>query len=289
MKKRNSVYIALAIILLASLACNVGSTAPATGSGQAPTAGNEQTNPAATAVPTQETGGNDPSAGPETIDLTNPALYIVPSAPAFIFKTTTKYTGVDATGVAKEVSEIGSAEVQTQPQIEQHFLFSLEGYMAPAGTTGSVNILSSDTVVIGDQITSAQMVSVNAGTPKLFCHTAPTSSVRGPSMLESQFKLQVLITGQAPRVESGIEVNGYVTDKYELSSKNFVGDAKGVSAFVYVARDGGFITLFEMKSQQNETRYGFDPNQVTEVSLTYNYTLVDDGSLDIAVPAECNK
>ena len=98
-----------------------------------------------------------------------------------------------------------------------------------------------------------------------------------------------MITGQAPRVESGIEVNGYVTDKYELSSENFVGKAKGVSTFVYVAREGGFITLFEMKSQGNETRYGFDPNQFTDFSLTYSYTLVEDGSLDIVIPAECNK
>jgi hypothetical protein len=44
-----------------------------------------------------------------------------------------------------------------------------------------------------------------------------------------------------------------------------------------------------MKAQQNETRYGFDPNQLIDFSLTYNYTLVEDGSLDIAIPAECNK
>jgi len=288
MKKQISVYIALAIILATSLACNIGSTAPSTEVEQAPTAG-EQTNPVATTVPSQEAVANDPSAGPETIDLTNPALYIVPDAPVFKLESTTKYTGLDTAGVTKEVAEIVLSEVQTQPQIAQRFLFSLEGYMAPAGTTGSVNIISSDTVIIGDQMTSAQMVSVNGGTAKLFCNTAPTSSMQGPSMLESIFKLQVLITGQAPHVESGIEVNGYVTDKYELSNENFVGDTNPTSAFVYVARDGGFITLFEMKGQQNEKRYGFDPNQLTDVSLAYNYTVVEDGSLDIAVPAECNK
>ena len=289
MKKQNSIYFALVLILIASLACSVGGTAPSTEVEQAPTAGNGQTEPVATTIPSQEAVANDPSAGPETIDLTNPALYIVPDAPVFKMESTTKYTGVDTAGVAKEVSEIGLAEVQTQPQIAQRFSFSLEGYMDPTGTTGSVNILSSDTVIIGDQMTSAQKVSVNGATPKLFCNTTPASDIQGPSMLESVFKLQDLITSQASRVESGIDVNGYITDKYELSSENFVGDSKPISAFVYVARDGGFITLFEMKAQQNEKRYGFDPSQLTDVSLTYNYTVVDDGSLDIAVPAECNK
>ena len=281
MKKHNSIYIVLAIILFASLACSIGGTAPATEGGQ--------TDSVATNAASQEAGGNDPSAGPETIDLTNPALYIVPDAPAFKFEATTKYTGADAGGVAKEVSEIGLTEVQTQPQIAQHYLFSLEGYLDPAGTTGSINILSSDTVIIGDQMTSAQMVSVNGGTPELFCNTTSTSNIQGPGMLESVFKLQNMIKGQAPRVENGIEINGYVTDKYELSGENFVGDSKGVSAFVYVARDGGFITRFEMKAQQNEDRYGFDPDQLIDFSLEYNYTLVEDGSLVISVPAECNK
>ena len=190
MKKQNSIYFVLVIVLVASLACNIGSTAPSTEVKQEPTTGSEQTNPVATTVPSQEAGGNDPAAGPETIDLTNPALYIVPDAPAFKMESTTKYTGVDTAGVAKEVSEIGLAEVQTQPQIAQRFLFSLEGYVDPAGTTGSVNILSSDAVIIGDQMTSAQMVSVEGGTPKLFCNTTPTSEIQGPGMLESTFKLQ---------------------------------------------------------------------------------------------------
>ena len=223
MKKRSSIFLALAIILMTSIACTIGGTALSTEVEKEPTPGSEQTNPVATTVPSQEAGGNDPSAGPETIDLTNPALYIVPNAPAFKFESTIKYTGVDTTGVAKEVSEIGLVEVQTQPQTTQRFLSSLEGYMDSPGTKGSINILSSDTVIIGDQMTSAQMVSAEGGTPKLFCNTTLVSEIQGPGMLESMFKLQDMITGQATRVESGIEVNGYVTDKYSLSGDNLRG------------------------------------------------------------------
>ena len=289
MKKRSSIYLALAIILMTSIACTIGGTALSTEVAKDPTAGSEQTNPVATTVPSQEAGGNDPSAGPETIDLTNPALYIVPSAPAFKFESTIKYTGVDTTGVAKEVSEIGLAEVQTQPQTTQRFLSSLEGYMDSPGTKGSINILSSDTVIIGDQMTSAQMVSVEGGTPKLFCNSTLVSEIQGPGMLESMIKLQDMIKGQATRVESGVEVNGYVTDKYSLSGDNLGGGDGSASAFVYVARDGGFITRFELQFQTNENRFGFDPNQSTDTRFEYNYYLVEDGSLDIVIPAECDK
>ena len=228
MKQQNSVYFALVTILIASQACSVGGTAPSPEVGQEPVTTDEQASPLATTVPSQAVAIDGPP-GPETIDLTNPALYIVPSAPAFIFDMTIKYKGVDTTGAAKELSQIvGSAEVQTQPQIAQRFF-------AGGGDEYS------DTVILGDQMTSAQMFSVNGAAPQLFCNTSLASEMQGPSMLESMFKLQDLITGQAPRVESGIEVNGFVTDKYELSGENLVGDAKPTSAFAYVARDGGGV------------------------------------------------
>ncbi len=285
MKKQNTIYIAIVVILAASLACNVGGTAPATESGQEPTDTAGQASSAATTAPVQETNGVDGPPGPETIDLTNPALYIIPGAPAFIYKRAVIFTGVDTAGAAKEYSDIGLVEVQTQPQITQHFLVGdLDG---PEW---------SDTVIIGDQMTSAQMFSVNGATPQLFCNTSPTSEINGPSMLEytleSIVKFQVGLTGQATRVESGIEVNGFVTDKYELSSENFVkdsGEGSGEvgSAFVYVARDGGFITLFEAQGQDKIDSFGFDPNQFTEVTSAFNFIPVEDGSLEIANPAAC--
>ncbi len=274
MKKQNSVYIVFAIILVASLACNIGSTAPSTEVEQKPTAG-EQTSSVATTVPSQEAGSNDGPAGPETIDLTNPVLYIVPSAPAFTFEMTIKFIGVDTTGASNEASLFGSAEIQTKPQITQRFLSLLEG-----GGSGPESV---ETVIIGDQL-----YTVLTGVPG--CNTFLASSMQGPSMLESMYKLQEWITGQALRVESGIEVNGYVTDKYELSRENLV-DVAGelVSAFVYVARDGGFITLYETQHREKTTYLGFDSNQFTDVTSAYNFILVEDGSLDIAIPAVCAK
>lgn len=273
MKKQNSVYIALAIILLASLACNVGSTAPATESRQAPTAGNEQTNPVATAVPTQETSGNDTSAGPETIDLTNPVLYITSNMPAYKFDVDAKFTGVDTVGAAKEVSLLMTEETQTLPQKSQRFLVVVTGGKG-----------SAETVVIGDQ---GYLVFQET------CSLFPASqNLSGQNLSEGMPNLQKQITGQAQRVESGIDINGFLTDKYELTSENMVNmvaDDELISAFLYVTRDGGFITHFELQERSKTDYQGLDPNQFTNIATVYNYIPVEDGSLDIAIPAVCAK
>ena len=88
-------------------------------------------------------------------------------------------------------------------------------------------------------------------------------------MLESTgLNFRNMITGQATRVESGIEVNGFVTDKYELSGENLVEDGdESASAFVYVARDGGFITLFEAQGQISRLSLGLIPINLQTLHL----------------------
>ena len=269
MKKQNSIYIALVTILIASQACNVGSAAPATEVGQEPTTAAEQTSPVATTVPSQEAVGIDGTPGPETIDLTNPVLYIIPGAPAYTFATAIKFTGVDTTGGAKEVSLLMTEETQTLPQKSQRFLVEVIGGEG-----------SAETVVIGDQSYTVFQET---------CSPFPLSSINGQSLSAGMPDLQKEIIGQAQRVESGIEVNGFVTDKYELTSENMVADDELISAFVYVARDGGFITLFEAQGRTKTKYQGLDPDQFADVTSTYNYIPVEDGSLDIAIPAVCAK
>ena len=297
MNKRSSLYVVLALVILTASACAAGGAAQPAGAGDeqalegSPAAATESAtaNTDAAAAPSQDAANADGPAGPESIDLTNAALFIIPDSPAYRFESTIQYEGVDTTGAAKEVSEIGSAEVQTRPQVTQRFTFALEGYVDSPGSSGTFNILSSDTVIIGDRMTSAQMVSVNGAAPELFCNTGLASDVQGPSLQESTHKIQEWLTGQAPRVESGIQVNGFVSDKYELSGDNLQGGDGLVSASVDVAREGGYITRFELHSQGNEGRYGFDSGRLTDISIIYNYVLVEDGSLEIAIPAECDE
>lgn len=269
MKKQNSIYIALAIILLTSLACNIGSTVPSTEVEQEPTIVSEPMNPIATTVPSQEAGSNDSPSGPETIDLANPALYITSSSPAYTFDATMKFSGVDTTGVAKEVSLAMTEETQTLPQNTQRFLVVVTGGEG-----------SAETVMIGYQGYSVFQEA---------CFPFSASSTERQNASEGMPNLQKEIIGQAQRVESGIDVNGFVTDKYELTSENMVADDELISAFVYVTRDGGFITRFELQGRSKTDYQGLDSNQLTNVATVHNYIPVEDGSLDIAIPAVCAK
>ncbi len=265
MKIQNFRYFALAIILIASQACSVGDTAPSTEGGQEPVTTDEQTSPVATTVQSQAAVAIDGPPGPETIDLTSSALYIQPIAPEYKFESTIQYSGPDTAGAAKDVTSFMTLEVQTQPQPAQRLVLD-NGFG------------ESETTAIDDQVF---MVILGE------CSAFPDAGPQDQSAFLPD--LQEEITGQAPRVESGIDVNGFVTDKYELSSENLVTDDELISAFVYVARSGGFITLFELEGRTKTDFQGLDPNQMADFTRTDNYIPMEDGSLNIAIPASCNQ
>ena len=267
MKNRYLILIAMVIILTTIQACSAGSGAQPTKVEQESTLAGEQTNPTVTSIPSQEAGEVSGSAGPETIDLANPALYIPSSAPAYTFDVVMNFSGVAADGAAKEVTLSMTELTQTLPQKAQRFLVVVTGGEG-----------SAETVIIGDQ-----GYSVFLGTCSLFS----ASSSEGQNASEGMPNLQEMITGQAQRLDTGIEVNGFITDKYELTSKNMNEQDELVSAFVYVARDGGFITLFEAQVRTKTDYQGFDSNQFTDLSIAHNYIPVEDGSLEIAIPAVC--
>lgn len=259
------------MLLLSILACSAGGAAPSTENAQEPTAEAEQISLTAIPIPTQGTTSIDGPPGPETIDLTTPTLYITSSSPAYKFESTLNYSGVDATGAAKEVTSIRTIESQTQPKPAQRLVLD----------NGAA---ASETSSIGDQV---YMVVYGQ------CTALPDAGQLDFSAFMPE--IQKELTGQATRVESGIEINGFVTDKYELTGENLVTDDELTSAFVYVARNGGFITLFELQGRAKIDFKGLgitpyqlaDPNQLADFSRADNYIPVEDGSLDIAIPVGC--
>jgi hypothetical protein len=262
MKKQYTIYFALAVILIAGQACSVGGTAPSTQGGQETVTTDEQTTPVATTVPSQAVAIDGPP-GPETIDLTSPALYVQPNAPAYRFESTIQYAGVDTTGVAKEVTSFMAFEAQTQPQPAQRFVLD-NGFG------------ESETIAIDDQVFMVVLAE---------CSAFPDAGSQDLSAFMPD--LQEEITGQAPRVETGIEVNGFVTDKYELSSENLVTDDELISASVYVARNSGYIALFELQGRTKTDSQGLDPNQLADFTRADKYIPGEAGSLSIAIPAGC--
>ena len=265
MKNKVLVLITMVIVLFTIQACSAESTQPTPDEQQATLAG-DQANPAVS-TPSQEAGVVDSSAGPEMIDLTNSALFVRSNTPAYTFDAKMYFSGVGTTGASKVVTLSMSEFTQTLPQKTQRFLVDVNGGEG-----------SAETVMIGDQ-----GYSVFLGTCSLFS----ASSSEGQNASEGMPNLQSMITGQAKRVETAIEVNGYVTDKYELTSENMLEKDELVSAFVYVVRDGGFITLFEAQTRTKTDYQGLDLNQFTDLTITHNYIPVEDGSLEIVIPAAC--
>jgi hypothetical protein len=267
MKNKFTFSSVLIIILITIQACSLGSSAQPTKIIQEATLAEELTVSTAISVPTQEAGGVADNPGPETIDLANPDLYLTSSTPAYTFDVTMKYAGVGSTGALKEVTLAISEGTQSLPQIARHFLVVVTGGEG-----------SAETVILGDQV-----YSVFQGT----CYPSTSSSTEEQNASAGMPVLRELIKGQAVRVESGIEINGFMTDKYELTSENMVENDELTSSFVYVTRDGGFITRFEAQVKTKTDFQRFDINQFTDMSIVHNYIPVIDGSLVIAIPSVC--
>ena len=267
MKNKYLIFVTLVIILATLQACSVGSVTPSTVVPQNPTHVIENTSPAVSYNTTQAATTVEGPIGPELIDLTNPALYLTSNALAYTFDTKMRFSGNDATGAVKEVTLSMTEGTQSLPQKTQHFVVVVTGGEG-----------SAETVIIGDL-----GYSVFQG----ICYPFSASSKDGQAASEGMPKLQKEITGQARRVITGIEVNGFIVDKYELTNENMVAQDELISAFVYVARNGGFITLFELQGRSKTDYQGLDPNQPTDVSATYNYIPMKDGSLEIAIPSSC--
>lgn len=267
MKNKSLFLITMLIILTTIQACSAGPGVQPTKVEQQATLAGDATNPAAVSSPTQEVSEVGLPAGPETIDLTNSALFIRSNTPAYTFDAMMEYSGMDTIGAAKEVTLTINEQTQSIPEKSNHFTVLVTG-----GEGGGEN------VILGDQ---GYLVYQET------CLPFSTSNELFESASEGMPILQELITGQAQRVETGIEVNGYVTDKYELTSENMLEEDELVSAFAYMARDGGFITRFEAQTRLKTDYQGFDSNQFTDLVITHNYIPVEDGSLVITIPAAC--
>lgn len=222
-------------------------------------------------------GGDEPPApdapgGSAAVDLSDSAGQGVSPFPAYTLDMKIEYTGKDLEGNDKTMRITTSLETQTIPQEARHVsIFS--------GDTGE----TLDVVIIGDQFYSVL--------PGVGCTVLPAGTMQGEEFFDSVPQPSELLSGQAKLVESGVEVSGILTDRYELTSDNLlstVADAPELeSGSVYIAQDGGYILKVAFEGKANTAQNGFDPNQDTHVSMEYVIIPVEDGSLTILPPAEC--
>jgi len=265
MKKQ--VLLAISALILVTLACSLfGGSGKDVGTPGEP--GNAPSSAPATEAPV---ASQDSGAGPETIDLSNPDLYAMGSYPAYKLDMKLSYDGVDTSGSPKSFNLSFYIENQTEPKAQRIVV------------TGEGVEEGFETVVLGDQ-----MMSVFPG---VGCTVFPASSM-DEDPVDSAPDISELLTGQANRIETGVSVEGILTDRYRITSENMTNaddseTPKITDGSVYVARDGGYIVRFEMSGTVNTPENEFDPNTETQVAMDYTFIPFEDGSLVISPPTEC--
>jgi hypothetical protein len=122
-----------------------------------------------------------------------------------------------------------------------------------------------------------------------------TASEANQLPLDEFFQLELPLLGTANLVESGLDINGVLSDQYELSADNIANDPdSGVTpetflfeeGHVYIARDDGYVTRMEIHGQfaDDPSSLGFDPEQPVSALMSVNSYPSD---ADVLPPAGC--
>lgn len=233
--------------------------------------------------PSSSTSGNGDGSsglysqpGPETIDLTAQALYA--HSPNYTSQLLMVNEGkmVDGSAITQNI-EINS-DIQTQPTEGQHVTIKSQL------STQSQATLLETTILAGQSYT----YSSDAG-----CFIFPFDPSQGDPF-EDFFQVEDNFINEASRVETGVEINGFMTDRYEITEanidpadENFDSDFTLLEGSLYVAREGGFVTRRYFKGITAAAFSDqFDPNAETQVTFTFNYIPIE-GALGITPPDGC--
>jgi hypothetical protein len=104
------------------------------------------------------------------------------------------------------------------------------------------------------------------------------------------------LTGHVKRVETGVTINGILTDKYELRQDNFTKTdivLEFISGDLYRARDGGYLVqldyVVKFKPQSLVINMGEDFSDTDPSTVTFHFdrTYSPDGTLSPKVPDVC--
>jgi hypothetical protein len=213
--------------------------------------------------------------GPATLDLTSPALYVF--APNYSSQVIVIYDGTAQDGSPLTQTITMDQKMQSIPTESSWMKMS-------TALSNEEKAYVMETATIEGQTYS---YITDAG-----CFTLPSSSSEGA--FDDLFTVSDIFNNQASRVETGVQINGFMTDGYELTADNLSANYQGfdnnftlTKGMLYVARDGGFITQMYLEGLTYATDLeGFDPNVETPAKVTFNY-IPAEGELGITPPAGC--
>jgi hypothetical protein len=273
-KKKFIFYFAMALTLLA---CGVfggdADNSPGDDNAGAPESGGAVESGSEGSSASGDEGESQP--GPKTIDLTNPALY--PSAPNFTTQIILIDEGsmMDGSAIIRNM-EINSI-VQTQPTDKRSATISTKLSNQEQAAVLETSVIEGQTYTYS---------------PDVGCFVF--SSDPAQETFDDLFQIDETLINESSRVETGVQINGFVTDRYEITEANinpededFETDFTFLNGSAYVARKGGFLTRLYMEGITYVTQSeNFDPSAESQATYTFNY-IPTEGELDISPPAGC--
>jgi pSer/pThr/pTyr-binding forkhead associated (FHA) protein len=217
--------------------------------------------------------------GPAELNLKDPSLNTVFTT-SFIQKQEDIYQGVAGDGTGMTVKIVQQNMEQSMPAWSNHTLYQV-----------SIN----DTVKKSSEfsILNGQVYKNTGKTCSVFADTGADG--HKPSNWPKSF-LKSYAAGKARKVESGVNINGVLADKYELTMENspFADSLTDMQTGVlYRAQKGGYLVrlsiteTWQADKWQGTATYGFAAKRPVIVTNTVDFTYYPSGKLNVIVPGVC--
>ncbi len=283
-------FIPLLILLLASLACATLSggnpTAPtvtvptiAVPTVDVPTveipSGSDVTEP--TPAPEGGDSGQNTTAGADTLNLDDPALFASPAdVNSYRVNLVFTFTGQAGDGTAINSSIQGEGAFSVNPS-QMSFTFQTSSADVPLGTMEIVQV--EDTMYMSSA--------------ELGCFSLPVDQGTSENPYEELMNTGGFLTGQATRVQPDETLNGIPVYAYEITSANLSTTDSSTQDFteitygrVYVAKDTGYLVGIVMDGRGKNTIDGSNTDIVGEVHFEVNY-YDQNQPVTVTVPEAC--
>ncbi len=275
-------FIFITVLALVSLACALPFMGDGAGGDSGSQAGSGDTQNGGTGGTGGNTGSSSNgsgtttdsgSAGPDALAFTD-SVFNFASEGNYTQNITITYQGVDTSGNPLTYDMEMKTEIQNQPT----FAMRTEIFGAPVG--GATEAFTM--IVVGDTAYSSS--------EEMGCFSYPYDPTTDEYSADVLFE-DARPTGEIKLVEKGVEVNGLVTDKYEVTKENFEDPAEDDTftyeeGFVYITRAGQYVTRMEMKGKGPAQMEGFDDTQDADINFVFDFFPVE-GELGITAPEGC--
>jgi len=273
-RRIRTLLVAVLLLGLAALACSVIPDLGAS-SDDAP-----EGDSAAVVEDDSDDGASEDSGIPEpmgTLDLDDPALYDIAAVGDYYSTLVYRFEGTQADGTAVTGAMFAEGATTLGPPAGSHLIMRAEGAAAEGVNTTIELVLIEET---------AYFNTVETG-----CVVLPAQELDNP--YDEMIDASEFLSGDADLLESGVMVNGVLTDQYRLDADNIdSGDPESgeqvnvEQGSIFVARQGGYVVRVVIEGTGYSEVLSGDPTLEGQISYELDFT-PSDQPIEILPPEGC--